>query len=33
MDGFNRAWLAPEGLPTVEEIEEPSRWIARVAGG
>jgi putative hydrolase len=32
MEGFNRAWLAPEGLPTVEEIAEPSLWIARVAG-
>jgi coenzyme F420 biosynthesis associated uncharacterized protein len=32
MEGFNRAWLAPEGLPSVEEIAEPSRWIARVAG-
>jgi uncharacterized protein (DUF2342 family) len=25
-------WLAPEGLPTVEEIAEPSAWVARVAG-
>jgi coenzyme F420 biosynthesis associated uncharacterized protein len=33
MDVLNRAWLAPEGLPTVEEIEEPARWIARVARG
>jgi coenzyme F420 biosynthesis associated uncharacterized protein len=32
MEGFNRVWRAPEGLPTVEEIAEPSRWIARVAG-
>lgn len=32
MEGFNRVWLAPDGLPTVEEIAEPSRWIARVAG-
>ncbi len=32
MAGFNRVWLAPEGLPSVEEIAEPSRWIARVAG-
>lgn len=32
MDGFNRVWLAPEGLPTVEEIAEPSAWVARVAG-
>jgi len=32
MDGFNRVWLAPESLPTVEEIAEPDRWVARVAG-
>ncbi len=32
MDGMNRVWLAPEALPTVEEIAEPSRWAARVAG-
>jgi coenzyme F420 biosynthesis associated uncharacterized protein len=32
MDGLNRVWLAPEGLPSVEEIAEPDRWIARVAG-
>jgi coenzyme F420 biosynthesis associated uncharacterized protein len=32
MERFNRVWRAPEGLPTVEEIAEPSRWIARVAG-
>src|SRR5918999_4369015 len=32
MGGMNRVWLAPEALPTVEEIAEPSRWIARVAG-
>jgi coenzyme F420 biosynthesis associated uncharacterized protein len=32
MQGFNRVWLAPESLPTVEEIAEPDRWVARVAG-
>ena len=32
MDGLNRVWLAPEGLPTVEEIAEPPAWVARVAG-
>jgi uncharacterized protein (DUF2342 family) len=25
-------WLAPEALPAVEEIAEPERWLARVAG-
>jgi coenzyme F420 biosynthesis associated uncharacterized protein len=28
---LNQAWEAPERLPTLEEIREPSRWIARVA--
>jgi coenzyme F420 biosynthesis associated uncharacterized protein len=32
MDGLNRVWLAPEALPTVEEIADPGRWVARVAG-
>jgi coenzyme F420 biosynthesis associated uncharacterized protein len=32
MDGMNRVWLAPEALPSVEEIAEPDRWVARVAG-
>ena len=32
MDGLNRAWLAPEGLPSAEEIAEPTAWVARVAG-
>jgi uncharacterized protein (DUF2342 family) len=32
MDAMNRAWLAPEALPTVEEIAEPDRWVSRVAG-
>jgi coenzyme F420 biosynthesis associated uncharacterized protein len=31
-DGLNRVWLAPEALPTVDEIAEPRRWVARVAG-
>jgi coenzyme F420 biosynthesis associated uncharacterized protein len=30
--GLNRVWLAPEALPAVEEIAEPERWLARVAG-
>jgi uncharacterized protein (DUF2342 family) len=32
MDGLNRVWLAPEGLPSMEEIAAPSAWVARVAG-
>jgi putative hydrolase len=32
MSGLNRVWLAPEALPTVEEIAEPSAWVRRVAG-
>src|ERR671918_1842616 len=32
MDGLNRVWLAPQALPTVEEIAEPTRWVAPVAG-
>jgi coenzyme F420 biosynthesis associated uncharacterized protein len=32
MGGLNRVWLAPEALPSVEEIAEPDRWVSRVAG-
>jgi coenzyme F420 biosynthesis associated uncharacterized protein len=32
MEGFNRVWRSAEDLPTVEEIADPSRWIARVEG-
>ncbi len=32
MEGFNRVWTAPETLPTLEEIRQPERWLARVAG-
>ena len=31
-DGFNAVWTSPETLPLAEEIQEPDRWIARVAG-
>lgn len=31
-EGLNRVWLAPEALPSVEEIAEPDRWVVRVAG-
>jgi coenzyme F420 biosynthesis associated uncharacterized protein len=33
MDGFNLVWDRPENLPTTEEVAEPERWLARVAGG
>ena len=32
MERFNRIWQAPENLPTVAEIDAPSRWIERVLG-
>jgi uncharacterized protein (DUF2342 family) len=33
MDAFNRVWLEEANLPRPEEIEEPSRWVRRVAEG
>jgi coenzyme F420 biosynthesis associated uncharacterized protein len=30
---LNRVWEGPGMLPTLAEIREPSRWIARVEGG
>ena len=33
MEAFNRVWLEESNLPHPEEIEEPSRWVGRVAGG
>ena len=32
MESFNRIWVEEANLPRPEEIEEPGRWIARVAG-
>src|ERR1051325_8159217 len=29
----NRAWQAPESLPTEPEIRDPGRWIARMEAG
>jgi coenzyme F420 biosynthesis associated uncharacterized protein len=29
--GMNRVWRGPETLPTLEEIKQPARWLARVA--
>jgi coenzyme F420 biosynthesis associated uncharacterized protein len=31
MEAFNRVWLDPSALPSVEEVAEPDRWIERVA--
>ena len=30
MDGLNRVWLAPENLPTLDEIGVPAAWVERV---
>lgn len=30
-DGLDRAWQRAEHLPTPEELEEPSRWLVRMA--
>lgn len=32
-DLLNRVWEGPANLPTLAEIREPERWIARVEGG
>jgi coenzyme F420 biosynthesis associated uncharacterized protein len=32
MEGFNRVWAGQENLPTMEEIGDPERWLARVGG-
>jgi coenzyme F420 biosynthesis associated uncharacterized protein len=29
IDALNRAWSAPERLPTLEELEDPGAWIRR----
>ncbi|MCA1833212.1 MAG: zinc-dependent metalloprotease [Actinomycetota bacterium] len=31
MTGVNRLWERPENLPTLEELEKPSAWLARVS--
>ena len=30
---LNRVWTGPEMLPSLEEIRQPSAWIARIEGG
>ncbi|QCQ93528.1 zinc-dependent metalloprotease [Rhodococcus sp. SGAir0479] len=32
MDRFNTVWTGPETLPTLDEIDDPPAWIARVLG-
>jgi len=32
MDGFNQVWTSPETLPSKAEIDQPGRWLERVAG-
>jgi len=32
MAGFNKVWVAPENLPTREEIADPAAWTRRVGG-
>jgi coenzyme F420 biosynthesis associated uncharacterized protein len=31
-DFLNRVWMAPEMLPTLDEIRAPERWVARIEG-
>jgi coenzyme F420 biosynthesis associated uncharacterized protein len=31
-DFLNRVWTGPEQLPTLDEIREPDRWVARIEG-
>jgi len=32
LDSFNQVWESPENLPSMDEIEDPHAWIARVPG-
>ena len=29
---INRVWERPENLPTMDELRDPHRWIARMGG-
>jgi coenzyme F420 biosynthesis associated uncharacterized protein len=31
IDGLNRAWSAPEHLPTLAELEDPAGWVRRTS--
>jgi coenzyme F420 biosynthesis associated uncharacterized protein len=31
IDGLNRAWTAPEHLPTLAELEDPAGWVRRTS--
>ena len=31
IEALNRVWDGPERLPTLEELEDPARWVARVS--
>ena len=31
IEGLNHVWRAPEALPTLAELEQPQRWLRRVA--
>jgi uncharacterized protein (DUF2342 family) len=30
MDGLNRAWEGPGSMPSMQELDDPARWLARV---
>ena len=31
IEALNRAWVGPEALPTLADLDDPSGWLARVA--
>jgi len=33
IEGLNEVWRAPDSLPDTAELEDPDRWLARVAVG
>jgi uncharacterized protein (DUF2342 family) len=30
IEALNRAWDGPEALPTLADLDEPQKWLARV---